>query len=195
MTSYRVCRRSRAGLLAVAAGSLFLTFGERSWAAPAFATAPPGATSQDGVLGLSLDTEAADASAQVKALQHEVFAVENLLALLLFRQQYGERIRAERVNIPTIDAGYAPAYVFRPMAAPQGKPLPGLVVVHGSYHGAFGTDIFPLIARAVAEGYCVIFPEYRGSRGYGQELYDSIDFGGKEVDDVVAAPDYLAQRG
>jgi dipeptidyl aminopeptidase/acylaminoacyl peptidase len=69
------------------------------------------------------------------------------------------------------------------------------VVVHGSYHGSFGPDIFPLIARAVAEGYCVIFPEYRGSRGYGQEHYDAIDFGGKEVDDVVAAADYLAERG
>jgi dipeptidyl aminopeptidase/acylaminoacyl peptidase len=49
-----------------------------------------------------------------------------------------------------------------------------------------------LIAAAVDHGYIVIFPEYRGSRGYGQEQYDAIDFGGKEVDDVVAAADYLA---
>jgi dipeptidyl aminopeptidase/acylaminoacyl peptidase len=184
----------RALLLALAAGSS--TLAAAASAAPATAPAAPAAVKpHEGALGLSIDTEAADASVQVKALQQEVFAAETLMALVAFRQEYGERIRAERVNIPTVDAGSEPAYVFRPKTAAEGQRLPGLVVVHGSYHGSFGPDIFPLIARAVAEGYCVIFPEYRGSRGYGQEHYDAIDFGGKEVDDVVAAADYLAERG
>jgi dipeptidyl aminopeptidase/acylaminoacyl peptidase len=183
----------RAFLLAFTAASSMLA--SAASAAPAPAAAPAAAKPHEGSLGLSIDTEAADASVQLKALQQEVFAEENLVALVAFRQEYGERIRAERVNIPTVGAGYEPAYVFRPKTAGEGKRLPGLVVVHGSYHGSFGPDIFPLIARAVAEGYCVIFPEYRGSRGYGQEHYDAIDFGGKEVDDVVAAADYLAERG
>jgi dipeptidyl aminopeptidase/acylaminoacyl peptidase len=190
MSSSRAFRPGRAGLLAAA---LALAAASPVWAAPPAAPAP--AKSKEGALGLSIDTESADASVQLKALQQEVFVTETMLALVLFRQQYGERITAERVNIPTVDAGYEPAYVFRPKGAPAGKALPGLVVVHGSYHGSFGPDNFGLIARAVAEGYCVIFPEYRGSRGYGQEQYDAIDFGGKEVDDAVAAADYLAERG
>jgi dipeptidyl aminopeptidase/acylaminoacyl peptidase len=176
-------------LLALAGAALL---GAPATAAPA--PAAPVAKPHEGALGLSIDTEAADATVQLRALQQEVFAEENLIALVAFRQEYGERITAQRVNIPTVGAGYEPAYVFRPKNRPEGK-LPGLVIVHGSYHGSFGPDIFPLIARAVAEGYCVIFPEYRGSKGYGQEHYDAIDFGGKEVDDVVAAADYLAERG
>lgn len=184
----------RASLLALAAGVSALAGATSVDAAPA-AAAPAVAKPHEGALGLSIDTEAADPTVQLKALQQEVFAAENLMALIAFRQEYGERIRAERVNIPTVGAAYEPAYVFRPKGQAEGKRLPGLVIVHGSYHGAFGPDIFPLIARAVSEGYCVIFPEYRGSRGYGQEHYDAIDFGGKEVDDVVAAADYLAERG
>jgi dipeptidyl aminopeptidase/acylaminoacyl peptidase len=46
----------------------------------------------------------------------------------------------------------------------------------------------------VAEGYVVIFPEYRGSRGYGAEHYKAQDYGGKDVDDILAAADFLASR-
>ncbi len=43
----------------------------------------------------------------------------------------------------------------------------------------------------MSKGYVVIAPEYRGSIGYGQTLYDAIDYGGAEVDDVLTAADYL----
>ena len=37
----------------------------------------------------------------------------------------------------------------------------------------------------------MIAPEYRGSTGYGREHYDAIDYGGKEVEDVIQAHDFL----
>jgi dipeptidyl aminopeptidase/acylaminoacyl peptidase len=40
----------------------------------------------------------------------------------------------------------------------------------------------------------VIAPEYRGSIGYGKRFYDAIDYGGSEVNDVVAAAGVLALR-
>jgi dipeptidyl aminopeptidase/acylaminoacyl peptidase len=49
------------------------------------------------------------------------------------------------------------------------------------------------VRSLVSQGYLVIAPEYRGSTGYGKEHYDSIDYGGKEVEDVVAARDFLAK--
>ena len=153
----------------------------------------PAKPSVEGNLAASIDTESANATVQLRALQQEAYIGETYMALILFRQQYGEQVTAERVNIPTVDAGYEPAYVFTPRHMAQGRAYPGLVIVHGSYHGALDPQIFDLIAHAVAKGYVVIFPEYRGSRGYGAEIYDAIDIGGKEVDDVVAAADYLAQ--
>jgi dipeptidyl aminopeptidase/acylaminoacyl peptidase len=66
--------------------------------------------------------------------------------------------------------------------------------VHGGYHSSFDAEFFPHVARAVAEGYVVVFPEFRGSRGYGKAHYDAQDYGGKDVDDVLAAADYLARR-
>jgi dipeptidyl aminopeptidase/acylaminoacyl peptidase len=145
----------------------------------------------EGTLDASVDTESTDASVRLKAMEQEQYGIEEYLYLVLFNQQYRERIAAERVTIPTVDAGTEPAYVFSPKAPKPSGPAAGLVMVHGSYHGCLDPMIFGFIAAAVDHGYTVIFPEYRGSRGYGQTHYDAIDFGGKEVDDVMAAADYL----
>jgi dipeptidyl aminopeptidase/acylaminoacyl peptidase len=145
----------------------------------------------EGALDTSVDTESMDASVRLKAMEQEQYGIEEYLYLVLFNQQYSERIAAERVTIPTVDAGIEPAYVFSPKAPNRGSRAAGLVMVHGSYHGCLDPMIFSFIAAAVDHGFTVIFPEYRGSRGYGQTQYDAIDFGGKEVDDVMAAADYL----
>jgi len=159
---------------------------------PAHAAPQRAPARAEGALDTSVDTESSDTSVQLRALQQEVYSTEEYLYLMLFRQQYGERISTERVNIATTDAGLMPAYVFQPKTLEAGRTYPGLVVVHGSYHGALDPNIFGLIAAAVDHGYIVAFPEYRGSRGYGAAQYDAVDFGGKEVDDVIAAADYLA---
>jgi len=145
----------------------------------------------EGALDASVDTESEDTSVRLKAMEQEQYGIEEYLYLVLFNQRYGERVAAERLTIPTVDAGTEPAYVFSPKALKPGAASPGLVVAHGSYHGSLDPAIFSLIAAAADHGYTVIFPEYRGSRGYGQAQYDAIDFGGKEVDDVMAAADYL----
>jgi dipeptidyl aminopeptidase/acylaminoacyl peptidase len=153
---------------------------------------PVTAKSHEGTLDASIDTESADVGVRLKAMEQEQYGIEEYLYLILFNQQYGTRIAAERLTIPTVDAGVEPAYVFSPRVLKPGANYPGLVMVHGSYHGALDPAIFATIAAAVDHGYIVIFPEYRGSRGYGQAQYDAIDFGGKEVDDIIAAADYLA---
>jgi dipeptidyl aminopeptidase/acylaminoacyl peptidase len=43
----------------------------------------------------------------------------------------------------------------------------------------------------VLKGYVIICPEYRGSTGYGEAHHQAIDYGGKEVDDVISAVNYL----
>ena len=43
----------------------------------------------------------------------------------------------------------------------------------------------------VSQGYIVTAPEYRGSTGYGAAMYNKIDYGGLEVQDVDASRQYM----
>lgn len=87
-----------------------------------------------------------------------------------------------------------PAFVFQPLdEAPRGS-RPALVWVHEDIRGHLYEHYIPYIREATARGYVVIAPEYRGSIGYGQAFYDAIDYGGREVDDVVTAVDVLRSR-
>ncbi|MDB6168229.1 MAG: hypothetical protein JWM88_1093 [Verrucomicrobia bacterium] len=108
-----------------------------------------------------------------------------------FAQKYAGTVTVVRTEYASRDARVIPAYVFSPPTAGPVKTLPGLIILHGSNHGHFGPEYFDLIARAVTEGYVVLFPEFRGSAGYGADHYEALDYGGKEVDDVLAAADHL----
>jgi dipeptidyl aminopeptidase/acylaminoacyl peptidase len=66
-----------------------------------------------------------------------------------------------------------------------------MVWVHGGVHGNWTESYLPFVIEAVQRGYVIIAPEYRGSTGYGPELYNAIDYGGKELDDVASAVDQL----
>ncbi len=84
-----------------------------------------------------------------------------------------------------------PAYVFQPLNRRGTRGHAAMVWVHGGVHGNWSISYFPFVREAVQRGYVVIAPEYRGSTGYGEGLYLAIDYGGKEVDDVMSAVDYL----
>ncbi len=84
-----------------------------------------------------------------------------------------------------------PVYIFRPIESVFTAKRPVLVWVHGGVHGDWGATYLPFVREAVARGYIVVAPEYRGSSGYGKEFHNAIDYGGYEVDDVISAVDYL----
>jgi dipeptidyl aminopeptidase/acylaminoacyl peptidase len=84
-----------------------------------------------------------------------------------------------------------PAYLFSPINK-GAKKHAALVWVHGGVHGDWDTGLYPFIVEAVQRGYVILTPDYRGSTGYGDDWYRKIDYGGKEVDDVLSSVDYLA---
>jgi dipeptidyl aminopeptidase/acylaminoacyl peptidase len=84
-----------------------------------------------------------------------------------------------------------PAYLFSPVNK-GGKKHAALVWVHGGVHGDWDTGLYPFIVEAVQRGYVVLTPDYRGSTGHGDDWYRKIDYGGREVDDVLSSVDYLA---
>src|SRR5947209_12941432 len=87
-----------------------------------------------------------------------------------------------------------PAFVFQPLRLRGAKGHPALVWVHENIRGHVYSHYIPYIREATAKGYIVIAPEYRGSIGYGKAFYDAIDYGGSEVDDVVAAAGVLRAK-
>jgi dipeptidyl aminopeptidase/acylaminoacyl peptidase len=124
---------------------------------------------------------------------------------LLWFQRVGDVAEIDKVFIPTVpdpdgEVGYgiAPerhpfkmwAYTFVPRNLDKGKKHPMLLLPHGGVHSNFGTYYTHVVRELMAEGYVVVAPEYRGSTGYGKEYYESIDYGGLEVDDTVSARDW-----
>jgi dipeptidyl aminopeptidase/acylaminoacyl peptidase len=90
-----------------------------------------------------------------------------------------------------IDGLDIPAHLFSPLQKRGTRGHAAMVWVHGGVHGSWGTNMYPFVREAIERGYVIIAPDYRGSTGYGEEFHKKIDYGGKEVDDVVAAYDYL----
>ncbi len=124
---------------------------------------------------------------------------------VLWFDRVGDVARIDKVYIPTVPApkqaetyGISNArhpfrmwsYVFVPRRAePLGK-RPLVLLPHGGVHGDFDTYYTHVVRELLEEGYVVVAPEYRGSTGYGREYWEAIDYGGLEVDDVVAARDW-----
>ena len=86
-----------------------------------------------------------------------------------------------------------PAFVFQPLET-YDRTHPALVWVHENIRGHLYEHYIPYVREAVTRGYVVIAPEYRGSVGYGRELYEAIDYGGAEIDDIVGAVNVLAAK-
>ena len=85
-------------------------------------------------------------------------------------------------------------YTFLPKNLDRSKKHPAIVLTHGGVHGDFGTYHVHLVREMVERGYIVLAPEYRGSTGYGREMYEAIDYGGLENDDIVAGRDWAVEQ-
>jgi len=83
------------------------------------------------------------------------------------------------------------AYVFLPRGIDTSQKAPLLVFPHGGVHSDFSTYYVHIVREMLAQGYCVVAPEYRGSTGYGRTVYENIDYGGLEVEDNHACRQYM----
>ncbi len=81
-------------------------------------------------------------------------------------------------------------YVFMPKKLDKSKKHPAIMLTHGGVHGDFGTYHVHMVREMLERGYIVLAPEYRGSTGYGEDMYEAIDYGGLENDDIVACRDW-----
>jgi len=86
-------------------------------------------------------------------------------------------------------------YTFVPKDRKAGEKLPMLILPHGGVHADFTSAYHTHIIRElIAQGYVVVAPDYRGSTGYGKGLYELIDYGGREVDDIHASKQWALEN-
>jgi dipeptidyl aminopeptidase/acylaminoacyl peptidase len=152
---------------------------------------------------------------RIEALENDLeslaYAVDKLTKKvddLLWFQRVGDVAHLDKVYIPTVPNPRAEetygffndtatteiyTYVFVPKDLDRNRKHPLLVFPHGGVHGDFDTYYTHIIRELMQQGYVVIAPEYRGSTGYGKEYYEAIDYGGLEVQDVVAARDWAVE--
>jgi dipeptidyl aminopeptidase/acylaminoacyl peptidase len=86
-------------------------------------------------------------------------------------------------------------YTFIPKNLDRTKKQPLIVFVHQGVHASLDTTIDAhLVRELVQQGYTVEATDYRGSTGYGRGLYEQIDYGGRETDDVYMGMKWMLNR-
>ncbi len=158
------------------------------------------------------EAPAGDLARQVEALQRRLEAqsydldhLQKQVDDVLWFDRVGDVAEIDKVYVPTVPVpkqgetyGIANSrhpfrmwtYVFVPKGADPARKRPLLLLPHGGVHADFTTYHTHIVRELMKDGYVVVAPEYRGSTGYGREYQEAIDYGGLEVDDVVAARDW-----
>jgi dipeptidyl aminopeptidase/acylaminoacyl peptidase len=106
-------------------------------------------------------------------------------------------VKPEIVRYASFDRKPIEAALLRPEGVPAGAKPPAVILIHGGPTGAW-TDHFQSWGQLlVARGFAVLYPNIRGSTGYGQEFMtvNRRDWGGGDFKDVMAGLDWLVARG
>ena len=102
------------------------------------------------------------------------------------------------VHYPSKDGKWTiSAFVYVPCNLPRNGEHPAIVYVHGGPTAQTVNNFNRFVQYMANQGYIVIAPNYRGSTGYGKEFQQAnlFDMGGGDLQDVLAAADWIKQTG
>jgi len=106
-------------------------------------------------------------------------------------------VRPERIQFSSFDGRQIPAYYYRPPQASPDRPVPVLIDIHGGPESQYRPTFSGMTQYYLHElGLAVIFPNVRGSAGYGKS-YLKLDNGMLREDsvrDIGALLDWIAQQ-
>ena len=85
-------------------------------------------------------------------------------------------------------------YVFIPKDVDTRKKYPLIVFPHSGIHADFSSMSAYIVRELITQGYIVVSAEYRGSTGYGKTVYENIDYGGLENEDVLVSREYMIKN-
>jgi dipeptidyl aminopeptidase/acylaminoacyl peptidase len=103
----------------------------------------------------------------------------------------------EYVHFKSKDGTTVSGYLYRPLEYVPGKKYPTILRPHGGPVWAYYAEFDHLPQLLAANGYVVLFPNPRGSTGYGQDYCKAIyaDWGNKDYQDDMAMVDYAVAQG
>ena len=148
---------------------------------------------KEGDLDKFLNRDAKDVQQRLELLTHALYEQQQQIITIQFRQEHGDRVKMRLVWFEARDKTLVPAWIFTPQKMDSAKRHPAIVMVHGGFHDHFDPRWFAKVGMAIERGYVVIFPEYRGSRGYGESIYKS-DYGTLDTSDVIDGAKYFAKQ-
>jgi dipeptidyl aminopeptidase/acylaminoacyl peptidase len=102
------------------------------------------------------------------------------------------------VHYPSKDGKWTiSAFLYVPYNAPKNGEHAAIVYVHGGPTAQTTNGFIRFVQYMVNQGYFVLAPNYRGSSGYSKEFQQAnlFDMGGGDLQDVVAAGEWLKQTG
>jgi dipeptidyl aminopeptidase/acylaminoacyl peptidase len=109
-----------------------------------------------------------------------------------------DMVEPHLVHYPSKDGEWTiSAFVYVPYNLPRNGEHPVIVFVHGGPTAQTMNTFNRFVQYMANQGYIVIAPNYRGSTGYGKEFQQAnlFDMGGGDLQDVLAAADWIKQTG
>jgi dipeptidyl aminopeptidase/acylaminoacyl peptidase len=102
----------------------------------------------------------------------------------------------EYVHFKSKDGTTVHGYLYKPLDYVPGKKYPTILRPHGGPVWAYYAEFDHLPQLYAANGYVVLFPNPRGSTGYGQKYAQAIwaDWGNKDFQDDMAMVDYAIEQ-
>jgi len=103
----------------------------------------------------------------------------------------------EYVHFKSKDGTIISGYLYKPLDYLPGKKYPTILRPHGGPVWAYYAEFAHLPQILAANGYAVLFPNPRGSTGYGEKHAKAIyaDWGNKDFQDDMAMVDYAIEQG
>jgi dipeptidyl aminopeptidase/acylaminoacyl peptidase len=103
----------------------------------------------------------------------------------------------EYVHFKSKDGTLISGYLYKPLDFVPGKKYPTILRPHGGPVWAYYAEFDHLPQLYAANGYAVLFPNPRGSTGYGEKHAKAIfaDWGNKDFQDDMAMVDYAIEQG
>jgi len=106
-------------------------------------------------------------------------------------------IKPEIIQYISFDGVPIEAALLKPAKYKKGNPYPFIVLVHGGPAGRWADRFDSWGQLLAARGYVVLYPNIRGSTGYGFDFMtkNRKDWGGGDYKDVLAGVDFMVKQG